>query len=149
MLFKFQARIESLSAWESTKSSIDRHLYSELLQPHQPLLFFSCMLLTHHQKFSTSKGGESPHVPKYLVNLTLESIKEDHKQTACFLWVSGTCHDNAVTECAFQLLKQEWIKRKPITIEKKPVARSLIRSRCSTTPNGMAPKINYRRVALR
>jgi putative transposase len=45
----------------------------------------------------------------------------------------GNCHDNAVVESFFQLLKRERIKRKPMPAEQKQEKISLITSKCFTT----------------
>ena len=47
----------------------------------------------------------------------------------------GNCHDNAVAESFFQLLKRERIRRKPTAQDRKRAAMSSATSRCSTTPS--------------
>ncbi len=58
----------------------------------------------------------------------------------------GNCHDNAVAESFFQLLKRERIKRKTYQDREEARRISSITSRCSTTRNaGMVPQMGYRR----
>ena len=48
----------------------------------------------------------------------------------------GNCHDNAVVESFFQLLKREGIKRKTMPAEQKQGSIYLITSNCFTTRLG-------------
>jgi transposase InsO family protein len=62
----------------------------------------------------------------------------------------GNCHDNAVAESFFQLLKRERIRRKPMAPAKKPAVMCSITSRCSITPSaGTAALCSYRQWSLK
>lgn len=47
----------------------------------------------------------------------------------------GNCHDNAVAESFFQLLKSERIRRKIYLTQDAALATYSTTSRCSTTPS--------------
>lgn len=62
----------------------------------------------------------------------------------------GNCHDNAVAESLFQLLKRERIKKRSIERGKKPAAIFLITSKCFITVSvGMVRVIRCHRRNLK
>lgn len=62
-----------------------------------------------------------------------QAFLKAHGLVASMSWCVN-CHDNAVAESLFQLLKRERVRRKPISIERKLTVMFSITSRCSTTP---------------
>jgi putative transposase len=69
---------------------------------------------------------------------------------SCSMSRRGNCHDNAVAESFFQLLKRERIKRRIYPTRDEAAATYLIISRCFTTQSGaMVPMMGCRRWSLK
>ncbi len=105
-----------------------------------------------HEKVGSVRcqsSGTGPTSHQVKIVLCLSAFLKDHGLEGC-MSRRGNCHDNAVAESFFQLLKRERIKRKSMQPEMKPEAMSLITSSCSTTVNtNMVPIICCHRQSMR